>query len=181
MVSVVKNGFPVPAGEDHHTTLLEMADGSPPDVGLGDRRHRDRGLHAGGLAEPLEDVLQRQAVDDGREHAHVVGLGAVHTRARAGHPPPDVAAAHDDRDVDAELASHLDDLRGELLDHLAVDAVPLVAGKRLSRQLEEDALPARLGSQAPTTTWTKRTTLASPMAFSTGCFSSGIIFCSSST
>ena len=127
-----------------------MADRPPADVGLGDRGHRDGGLHPGGLAEPLEGVLQSQAVDDRGEHAHVVGLGAVHARAGAGHPPPDVAAADDDGDVDAELAADLDDLAGELLDHLAVDAVALVAGERLAGELEEDALVQRgSGRQAP--------------------------------
>ena len=53
-----------------------------------------------GWPEPLERVLQRQRVDDRGEHAHVVGLGAVHAGTGAGHAAPDVAAADDDRDVD---------------------------------------------------------------------------------
>ena len=63
-----------------------------------------------GWPELLEGVLQGQGVDDRGEHAHVVGLGAVHARAGAGHAPPDVAAADDDGDVDAEVAADVDDL-----------------------------------------------------------------------
>jgi hypothetical protein len=68
-----------------------------------------RGHHPGGLLELLERVLQGEGVDDGGQHAHVVGLGAVHAGAGAGHAPPDVAATDDDGDVDAHAAG-VDDL-----------------------------------------------------------------------
>ena len=101
------------AGEDHDPALLEVADGPAPDVGLGDLGHLDRRLHPGGLAEALEGVLQGEGVDDRGQHAHVVGLGAVHAGAGAGHAPPDVAAADDDGDLDVEVAADLDDLAGD--------------------------------------------------------------------
>jgi hypothetical protein len=63
-----------------------VADRSTTDVGLGDLGHVDGALHAGGLAELLEHVLERQGVDDRGQHAHVVGLGAVHARSLTGHP-----------------------------------------------------------------------------------------------
>ena len=44
---------------------------------LGDLRHRDRALHARGRAEFFQRVLQRQGVDDGREHAHVIARRAL--------------------------------------------------------------------------------------------------------
>ena len=63
-----------------------------------------------GWLELLEGVLEGQGVDDRGQHAHVVGLGAVHAGAGAGHAPPDVAAADDDGDIDVEVAADLDDL-----------------------------------------------------------------------
>ena len=38
---------------------------------------REGALHAGGVAAALEEFLQRQGVQDRREHAHVVGSGDV--------------------------------------------------------------------------------------------------------
>jgi len=97
----------------------------------------DRGLHPGGLAEALEGVLEGERVDRRGEHAHVVGLGAVHARARTRHPSPDVPASDDDGDVDAQLA-RLHDLTGDELCDLAVDRLVL-PGERLARELQQDS------------------------------------------
>ena len=52
------------------------------------------------LAVALQARLQRQAVDDGGEHAHEVGGGPLHAPL-AGHvAAPDVAAADDDRHLE---------------------------------------------------------------------------------
>ena len=120
------------AGEDDDSALLEVAGRPTPDVRLSDLFHPDGGLHPGRLASLVECVLEGQRIDGGRQHAHVVGLGTVHARAGTRHAPPDVAAADDDRDVDLELATDFDNLLGDLADDLAVDAVPVGAGERLS-------------------------------------------------
>ena len=70
-------------GEDHDAALLEVAHRAAADVGLGDLGDRDRRLHARVHAVLLERVLQRQRVEDGREHAHVVAGRAVHARGGA--------------------------------------------------------------------------------------------------
>jgi hypothetical protein len=49
----------------------------------------------------LEAVLEREGVDDGGQHAHVVCLRAVHAARRTGEAAEDVAAADDDGDLDA--------------------------------------------------------------------------------
>ena len=49
----------------------------------------------------LERVLQRDRVQQRREHARVVGRGAVHPLGRGRHAAVDVAAADHDRDLDA--------------------------------------------------------------------------------
>ena len=48
----------------------------------------------------LERVLERQRIQHRRDHAHVVGGGAVHALAAGGESAPDVAAADDDGDLD---------------------------------------------------------------------------------
>ena len=64
--------------EDRDAPLLEVAHGAAANVVLADlvdlqRRHD---AHAGTLA--LERVLHRERVDDGREHAHLIGGHAIH-------------------------------------------------------------------------------------------------------
>ena len=81
-VSVEKYGIPSAGAEDDDAALLEVPDRAARDVRLGDLAHRDRGLHPGLDALLLEEVLQRQAVHDRAEHAHVVGAGAVHAALR---------------------------------------------------------------------------------------------------
>ena len=81
-VSVVKYGLPVPAAKMTTRPFLEVADGAAADERLGHGAHLDGGHDARHDALLLERVLQRQRVDDGGQHAHVVGGGAVHARAR---------------------------------------------------------------------------------------------------
>ena len=143
VVSVVKNGLPGAAGEDDHAALLQVADGAAADVGLGDPGHLHRGLHARGLPDALEGVLERKAVHDRGDHAHVVGLGPVHAGAGTLLTPPEVAAADDDRHVDAEVVAELGDLLGQLIEHGGVQPEAARFGQRLPGQLQHHTLPAR--------------------------------------
>ena len=77
-VSVVKNGFPVPAAKMTIAALLQMADRAAADVGLGHLAHRDRREDARVRADALERVLHREAVEDRGEHARVVRRRPVH-------------------------------------------------------------------------------------------------------
>ena len=117
-VSVVKNGLPVPAAKMTTRPFSRWRIGPAADVRLGDPRHLDRALHPGVLAGALERVLQRQRVHDRAEHADVVALGGVHARHRAGAAAPEVAAADDDGDVDAQVADG-DDLDGRCASSVA--------------------------------------------------------------
>ena len=74
-VSVVTNGLPVPAARMTMPPLFQMPAGAAADVGLGDAVHVDGGHHARFAAERFQGVLQGQGVDDGGQHAHVVGGG----------------------------------------------------------------------------------------------------------
>ena len=76
------------------------------DVGLGDGLHGDGGLDPDHHPQALQGVGQGQGIDDGGQHPHVVGPGAVHFAA--GPSPPEVAAAHDDAHLDPQVDAFLD-------------------------------------------------------------------------
>ena len=141
-------------GEDDDAVLLEVADRAAADVGLGDLGDGDRRLHARVHALVLERVLQRQRVEHGREHAHVVGGRALHARRGALQAAVDVARADHDRDLDAAIVD-LADLARDRLHALRVGAVGEVAHERLPRQLEQDSLEGGL-RHAPTWNFAKR-------------------------
>ena len=90
-------------GEDDHAALFEVADGAAADERLGDGAHLDGGRDTRDDADVLERILQRQRVDDRREHAHVVGRRAVHALGARREAAEQVAAADDDGDLDAEV------------------------------------------------------------------------------
>ena len=94
------------------------------------------------IADVLEGVLQRQAVDDGGEHAHVVGRGAVHALGAGREAAEQVAAADDHRDLDAE-ALDLGDVLGDLRRHGGVDAELLLAHEGFTGQLQQDPAVTR--------------------------------------
>ena len=136
-VSVVKYGIAGAGHEQRDPALLEVADGAPPDVRLGDLVHRDRGHDPGRDAGPLEGVLEGEAVHDRRQHADVVAGRPVHPARRRRQPAEDVAATDDDADLDAQAVDLGDLARDERADR-RVDAVLAIAEQRLAGQLEQD-------------------------------------------
>ena len=90
-----------------------MADRAAADERLSDGPHLDGGREPRGDADVLQGVLERQGIDDRREHAHVVGGGAVHALGAGRKAPEEVAAADDDARLDAELLNFAD-LGGDL-------------------------------------------------------------------
>ncbi len=125
-MSVVKYGLPGAAGEHDDAPLLDVPDGAPADEGLRDGPHLDGGQDARRDPLGLEGVLEREGIDDGGEHAHVVGLRPVHAGGAGGDATEDVAPADDDGQFDAQRAD-LADLPGDLGRGGAVDAVALPA------------------------------------------------------
>ena len=111
----------MPAAEDDDAPLLHVAHRAPADEGLGHLAHLDRRQHAREDAGPLERVLQRERVDHGGEHAHVVGGDAVHALGAVGDAAEDVAAPDDRGDLDAQVVDLLD-LAREVVGEVAVDA-----------------------------------------------------------
>jgi hypothetical protein len=74
----------------------------------------------GGGAGLLEEVLQRERVHDGAEHAHVVGAPAVHAALAELRAAEEVATADDDGDLDP--VDGRGDLARDLADDVGVDA-----------------------------------------------------------
>ena len=135
--SVVKYGLPVPPAKMTHALLLEVTNRPAPNERLGDRAHLERRHDAGVDLPLLEGVLQRQGVDDGREHSHVVARDAVDALRRRRDAPDDVSAADDDGNLDAE-ARDFRDLVGHARDHCRLDAEELAAEERLPGELQQD-------------------------------------------
>ena len=129
-------------GEDHDPALLEVAHRAAADVRLGDLGDRDRRLHPGRDVLLLERVLERQRVEHRREHPHVVAGRAVHAPCAAAQSAVDVAAADDDRDLDAAPVDG-GDLAGDRLHARGIGAVLELAHQRLARELQQHALVDR--------------------------------------
>ena len=93
-------------GENHHPALRQVTFGAAADDGLADLVHLDRRLDAGFDAKLFQRILHRQRVHDRRQHAHIVGLRAVHALGGARHAAEDIAAADDQADFEpAERAA----------------------------------------------------------------------------
>ena len=103
-----------------------------------DLRHRDRALHARGRAEFFQRVLQRQRIDDRREHAHVIARRALDATLAAAQAAKNIPAADNHDHLHAEFA-HLADLPGHVLHRLGRNADAVRIAERLAAQLEQDA------------------------------------------
>jgi hypothetical protein len=82
-------------------------------------------------ASPLERVLERHGVEEGGEHARVVGSCAVHPLGRGFHAAVDVPRADNDRELDSGVVD-ADDLARDVRQPVAVDPVLLLARERLA-------------------------------------------------
>ena len=121
-----------------------MRQGTAADERLGHFLHADRGQEPGRAAFVLECVLQGQAVDHGRRHAHVMGgrfLDHVRAAGELG-TAEDVSAPHDDRQLDAPRG-HPRGLARDPADLLDADAPLPGPAEALSRELEQDAAEDR--------------------------------------
>ena len=116
-VSVVKYGLPVPAAKmtmrpfsRWRTARRRMYGSATSCTSIADSTRVSRPV-------PLERLLDREGVEDGREHAHVVAGRAVHALRGRGHAAVDVAAADHERELEA-VRAHLDELARERVDRL---------------------------------------------------------------
>ena len=91
--------------QDHHSALVQVAEGTEPDERLGDRRQIDR-RHASGLdALAFKGFLEGDSIDHGAQHPHVVGGGLVDGSVLGqGRASDDVSSTTDHRHLDAALS-----------------------------------------------------------------------------
>ncbi|CKS46409.1 Uncharacterised protein [Mycobacterium tuberculosis] len=129
--------------EDHHPSLLQVADGPQRQVRFGHLAHGDRGLDSGNDAFLLQEVLQCKAVHDSAEHSHIVRPGALHTELLQLCAPEKVAAADHDGDLDA-AAHHIGDLAGHLRDDIGIQP-DLASAEHFPAELEQHSrVPGQL-------------------------------------
>ena len=107
-------------------------------VGLGNLVHLDGGHDAAVKAEFFDGVLKGDGVDDGGEHAHVVGGDAVHIDSLLGYSAEEVSSTDDDGDLAAESVD-CGDFCGYFVDKYGVDAEAFAGGEGFARYLEEDS------------------------------------------
>ena len=138
-MSVEKIGVAGAPGEENHLPLPQVPVSRRLGMDLPHRAHGNGGENPGGLPQLLQHVLEGQAVDDGGQHAHLVGPGPLHPAAPVLDPPPEVAAAHHQ--------AHLDPVADTVLHHLAylpgkgeINAPARRAGQSLAADLQQNAL-----------------------------------------
>ena len=105
-----------------------MSDGAAANVGLGDLVHLDGGHDAAVHATLFERILEGEGVDDGAQHAHVVGGDAIHVARLLRDTAEEVATAHDDGNLDTRLAD-LGDLCADLVNSVDIDTEAASGGE----------------------------------------------------
>ena len=133
-----KIGIAGASGKDDNSSFFEVAHGAAPDKRFRDLIHFDGGHHAGVDILFFERVLQSQRIDDGGEHAHVIGGNAVHVFRLVGDAAEEVATTHDNRDLNAE-AVHVRQLGGDFVDAGGIYAESLPGCQGFTGDLEQDA------------------------------------------
>jgi len=135
-VSVVKYGLPVPAAKTT-TRPFHVADGAPPDERFSDGAHFDGRRDPRVDADVFQRVLQREGVDDGGEHAHVVRRRAIHAACACRQAAKQIATANHDARLYAELLNLLD-VPGDLRGDRRIDPKLLFAHQGFSGELQQD-------------------------------------------
>src|SRR5262249_43322894 len=117
------------------------------DVRLGDSFHADRRLQARLTAETFQGLLKSEAVEDGRQHAHVVSGSLLDHLAGAGErrPTQNVASSNDDGQLYPPTADPLV-LVGDVERLVNADARLAWIAEALAAELQDDAAILRCGS-----------------------------------
>ena len=106
--SVEKNGLPVPRGKNDDPTFFQMPHGAAADERFGKLRNVNRGQDASLNAGFLQSILKHNRVHYGRQHADIIGGGAVHVAGALRDSAKNVSAANNNCDLSAELVDLLD-------------------------------------------------------------------------
>ena len=93
-------------------------------------------------ADLFQGVLQRQGIDDGGQHAHLVGGYAVHFPGGGRDAAEDIAPAHHQTDLHAG-GGHRSHFHSQFLDTRSIDTESRASGQRFAAELEQDPLILR--------------------------------------
>jgi hypothetical protein len=86
----------------------------------------------------FDGVSKRDAVDNGREHSHIVALRAVEAFGRHRRSSEDIASSDDDDNLFPRIRES-DDLGGESMKKINVDSVSYGALERFAGKFEKEA------------------------------------------
>ena len=134
-----KIGVAGAAAEDDHLALAEIPVCQGARIGLRDLAHGLGGQDLGRLTMLLQHVLEGQGVDDGGQHPHLVGPGALHLVSAVLQAPPKVAAANHNAHLDALINAVLH-RSAHGMDEGEVQSPSGVGCQGLSAELQQDPL-----------------------------------------
>jgi len=120
-----------------------VTDGAAANIRFGNLVHVDGGLHPGRLAHVFQRILEGEGIDDGAEHAHVIGGDPIHALLARGIATDDVAAADHDGELGIVRILHPHDVAGDVVDHVRVDAEGCLTGETFAAQFEQHPFVAR--------------------------------------
>lgn len=126
-------------GEDDDAALFHVSEGATSDEGLGDGSDFEGGHDAGMRALGFEGLAEGERIDDGAEHAHVVGGGPLDVPGfgEAG-ASDDVPAPNDDRDLGAVVGGVVD-FAGNEAEFVGVDPEGAGLAKCLAGEFQENS------------------------------------------
>ena len=128
--------------ENHHAPGGKMRERGAPRVSFDHAGHGQPGKYRRRHCVFFQCILQGECVHNGRQHAHVVGLRAIHALGADRDAAKEITAAHHQCKFDASR-QHRADVRHDARQHRAIDAEGILAHQRLAAQLEQDAAIGR--------------------------------------
>ena len=110
---------------------------APPDERFRNLRHRNGALHPRGRAQFFQRILERQRIDNRRQHPHVIARGAFNAAFTAAQPAKNIAAADHHDHLHPEVA-HFANLLRHALHRIGVNANARFTTQHFTAQLEEN-------------------------------------------
>ena len=123
--------IPGSSSKDDDAALFKVAHRAAADIGLRDFVHLNGGHHTTVKPKLFDSVLERNSVDHGREHAHVIGCHTVHVDCLLGDSAKEVATSHDDGDLTAKSMNG-GYLCSDFVNKDGIDAEALARGQSFS-------------------------------------------------
>jgi hypothetical protein len=108
-----------------------MTHRAPPDIRLAHRLHRDRRQYPRRHSRLFERVLQRERVDNRRQHPHLIGGRAIHPALLVRAATQDIARADHQRELDPQTGYFLD-LERNRSERIEIDPAVMRRRERLA-------------------------------------------------